>query len=73
MNATATRDTITVDGRVHAVDNVRLVAEVDPQLATHMKARGFDAYGFVRIPSGEAIAYRLAGGGSWCIVQRVRR
>lgn len=69
----STGNNITVEGRVYAVESVHQLAEITPQLAAHMKARGFDAYGYVTFPrGGNAVAYRAAKGGAWHIVQRVR-
>ncbi len=64
---------ITVDGRSYQVENVHELAEITPQLAQHMKVRGFDAYGFVNFPrGGNAIAYRHAAYRTWHIVVKVR-
>jgi hypothetical protein len=55
--------TINIDGRVYAVKDVHPLEQITPQLAAHMKARGFDAYGYVNFPrGGNAIAYRAANG-----------
>jgi hypothetical protein len=70
---TNTGNTITVDGRVYTVENVHPIEEITPQLASHMQARGFNAYGYVSFPrGGNAIAYRAAQTGAWHLVQRVR-
>lgn len=66
-------NTITVEGRQYQVERVAELAAITPQLAAHMKARGFDAYGYVNFPrGGNAVAYRLARTGGWHIVTRVR-
>jgi hypothetical protein len=68
----ASAGTINVDGREYPVENIRTVDQAVPQLAAHMRARGFNAYGYVQCPSGEAVAYRSVKLGTWHIVQRVR-
>lgn len=66
-------NTITVDGRSYPIENVHPLEEITPQLAQHMKARGFNAYGYVTFPrGGNAIAYRAAKNGAWHLVTRVR-
>lgn len=65
-------NTIDVEGRNYAVADIHRIGDIQPQLAAHMKARGFDAYGFVTFPRGRkgAVAYRASETGCWHIVGR---
>lgn len=62
-----------IDGRLYPVADLHELAEISPCLAQHMKARGFDAYGYVKFPrGGNAIVYRHAASRVWHVVVRVR-
>lgn len=63
---------IIIQGARHRVELVIELAQITPQLAAHMKARGFDAYGYVDAePGTTAVAYRSAAAGTWHVVERI--
>ena len=67
------QNTITVRGQRYPVENIAELPSIQAQLATLMKARGFDAYGTVHVPGDEATTvYRAVRTGAWQIIQRVR-
>lgn len=67
-------NTMTVGGQTYTVERVAELGTIEPQLAQLMKARGFNAYGYVNIPGwpGDAVVYRAERNGAWQIVPRVR-
>lgn len=62
-------ETIVVQGQRYPVSDVHELCTVPAQLAAHMKARGFDAYGTVSLPRARAaIAYRATKTRTWHVV-----
>lgn len=65
-------ETIRIQGRAHQVLDIAELETIPAQLARLMKARGFNAYGYVRIDgAGDRIpVYRAATTGAWQILHR---